>query len=237
MENHTFNDSTVVSFAKYRGDMSWLALKQMEAYWDGLRNGKAVPGRADVNPRGIENILEYAFVLERIAPGVARFRLAGMHLVDLIGMEVKGMPLTAFFTPASRQPVSKLLEDVFQEPEIAELVLTAQSGFGRPELNARMLLLPLKSDLGDVTRALGCLVSDGTIGRAPRRFDLEEARRKTVGQDYPSARQAPQGARPQVETTDESNALNKGFAEQQSGFMVKNTLKKSKHLRLVTSNE
>ena len=34
-----------------------------------------------------------------------------------------------------------------------------------------MLLLPLKSDLGDTSRALGCLVSDGKIGRTPRRFD------------------------------------------------------------------
>ena len=37
-----------------------------------------------------------------------------------------------------------------------------------------MLLLPLRSDLGDVTRALGCLIAEGEIGQGPRRFDLME---------------------------------------------------------------
>ena len=35
-----------------------------------------------------------------------------------------------------------------------------------------MILLPLKSDLGDISRVLGCLCTYGAIGRAPRRFEL-----------------------------------------------------------------
>lgn len=65
----------------------------LRAYWDELRQGRAVPTRADVQPAGIGDGLDYAFILERIAPGAARFRLAGRHLVDLMGMEVRGMPL------------------------------------------------------------------------------------------------------------------------------------------------
>jgi hypothetical protein len=39
-----------------------------------------------------------------------------------------------------------------------------------------MLLLPLRSDLGDVSRALGCLVvTQGRIGPAARRFNIENA--------------------------------------------------------------
>ena len=63
---------------------------------------RAVPMRSDVDPRGIERSLEHAFILERIAPQMARFRLAGMHLTDLMGMEVRGMPTTALFAPAAR---------------------------------------------------------------------------------------------------------------------------------------
>ncbi|MEM1421046.1 MAG: PAS domain-containing protein, partial [Pseudomonadota bacterium] len=55
-------------------------LSLVEAYWEGLRAGRLVPRRADVDPRGIDQALEYSFILERIAPGMARFRLAGMHL-------------------------------------------------------------------------------------------------------------------------------------------------------------
>ena len=59
-----------------------------------------MPRRAEIDPRGIENALEYAFILERIAPGMARIRLAGIHLSDLMGMEVRGMPLTSFIDAA-----------------------------------------------------------------------------------------------------------------------------------------
>ncbi|AMY69156.1 PAS domain-containing protein [Frigidibacter albus] len=153
-------------------DKRFQVTSELRGYWEGLRGGRGVPLRAAVDPRGIDRALEYAFILERIAPSIARFRLAGMHLSDLMGMEVRGMPMTAFFTPKVRSRVAALLEGVFQGPEIAELTLAGEGGFGKPELQARMLILPLKSDLGDVTRALGCLVADGQIGRAPRRFDV-----------------------------------------------------------------
>ena len=157
-------------------DKRFQVTAELRGYWEGLRSGRGVPLRSAVNPRGIERALEHAFILERIAPSIARFRLAGMHLSDLMGMEVRGMPLTAFFTPKGRPRVAALLEQVFQGPEIAELTLAGEGGFGKPDLQAKLLILPLKSDLGDVTRALGCLVADGQIGRAPRRFEITSDR-------------------------------------------------------------
>ena len=164
---------------------------EVRGYWEGLRDGGGVPLRSAVNPRGIERALEYAFILERIAPSIARFRLAGMHLSDLMGMEVRGMPLTSFFTPKARPRMAAALEGVFQGPEIADLTLEGEGGFGKPELQARLLILPLKSDLGDVTRALGCLVADGQIGRAPRRFDIISASNSRIpGAERAAAEQA-----------------------------------------------
>jgi len=145
---------------------------ELRAYWESLRKGKAVPARTDVQPQGIRRALDYAFILERIAPGAARFRLAGRHLIDLMGMEVRGMPVCAFFNPPSRGGLSDLLETVFQGPQILDLSLASAGDYGRPPLTGRMLILPLRSDLGDVTRALGCLIAEGEAGRAPRRFDL-----------------------------------------------------------------
>ncbi|WP_347266533.1 PAS domain-containing protein [Paracoccus sp. (in: a-proteobacteria)] len=147
-------------------------LAEMRGYWEGLRQGRAIPARSDVEPRGIRRALDYAFILERIAPGAARFRLAGRHLIDLMGMEVRGMPLCSFLNTSSRGRLSDVLETVFRGPQIAEIDLEAPAGYGRPLLTGRMLLLPLRSDLGDVTRALGCLITEGEIGQAPRRFDL-----------------------------------------------------------------
>lgn len=147
-------------------------LIELRDYWQGLRRGRAVPLRSDVEPQGIRRALDYAFILERVAPGAARFRLAGRHLIDLMGMEVRGMPLCSFLNPGSRGRLSDVLESVFRAPQLAELSLTAPTDYARPALSGRMLLMPLRSDLGDVTRALGCLIAEGKPGSAPRRFDL-----------------------------------------------------------------
>ena len=144
------------------------ALREMRRYWNLLRGGRAVPARSDVDPRGFSRAIDNAFILERIAPGAARIRLAGRHLIDLMGMEVRGMPICAFLNPSSRGRLSDVLESVFKAPQIAELRLASPAGYARPALTGQMLLMPLRSDLGDVTRALGCLVSEGETGVAPR---------------------------------------------------------------------
>ncbi|MDO5604663.1 MAG: PAS domain-containing protein [Paracoccus sp. (in: a-proteobacteria)] len=147
-------------------------LAGLRAYWQGLRGGRVVPDRVDVTVAGLGQALDYAFILERIAPGAARLRLAGRHLIDLMGMEVRGMPVAALFAPPSRGRLSDVLEGMFQTPQLVDLTLFSAADYGNPPLHGRLLLLPLKSDLGDVTRALGCLVTQTRIGRAPRRFDL-----------------------------------------------------------------
>lgn len=150
------------------------ALSQVEAYWEGLRPDAALPARSAVDPRGIEDALEYTFILECVAPGVARFRLSGMHLNDLMGMEVRGMPITAMFTPEARQSVSTVISAACAAPQVSQLVLKAERSIGRPALEARMLLAPLTDDFGEVNRILGCIQSDGKIGRQPRRFNVAD---------------------------------------------------------------
>ncbi len=164
----------------YKSETLFPVINQVEAYWQGLRMGRIVPQRSEIDPRGIERALEYTFVLERIAPGLARFRLNGMHLNDLLGMEVRGMPFTSFFTPTARIMVTDTLEAVFDGPQVAELTLTAERGFGKPPMDAKVILLPLRSDLGEITRIIGCLVSMGPIGRTPRRFDVADVKMKTL---------------------------------------------------------
>lgn len=208
----------IIAMDRFDSGRSLSPIRQAEAYWTALLTGDGVPMRSQIDPRGLENILEYTFVLERIAPGLARFRLAGSHLNKLAGMEVRGMPLTAFFDPSARSGVQDALEQVFASPAIAELSLNSGGALGRPRLQARMILLPLKSDLGDVSRVLGVMVSDGTIGSTPRRFSVAETRIRLV-----SDVQEP--AKPQDETVE-------GFAEQQSDFK-----RGAGHLRLVVSRD
>ncbi|MFG6579745.1 PAS domain-containing protein [Sulfitobacter sp. 1A13191] len=180
MGNTGHTAQNVVAMSDHRTHVGYGPVAQVEAYWEALRGNRLMPRRSDIDPRGIEQALEYAFILERVAVGVGRLRIAGGHLRDLMGMEVRGMPITAFFGTQSRPRVSEALEEVFQMPGQITLHLGAAASYGRPALTGRMLLLPLKSDLGDVSRVLGCLVVLGEIGQTPRRFDLAQATRHSA---------------------------------------------------------
>ena len=181
----------VISLLSRRKGVIPTALAQVEAYWEALRGDALVPPRSAVNPRGIEDALEYAFILECVAPGVARFRLAGMHLNDLMGMEVRGMPLTTMFTPDARNGITEVLTAVCTRPQISQLVLKAERSIGRPGLEARLLLAPLTDDFGEVNRILGCLQSDGAIGRQPRRFRVAEVSSRHLAPARPEMPAAP----------------------------------------------
>ncbi|KIC42748.1 diguanylate cyclase [Ruegeria sp. ANG-R] len=207
----------IVAMDRFDSGRSLSPIRQAEAYWTALLTGDGVPMRAQIDPRGLENILEYTFILERIAPGLARFRLAGSHLNNLAGMEVRGMPLTAFFEPSARDDVKSVLDQVFTGPAVAELDLLSKGKLGRVSLQARMILLPLKSDLGDVSRVLGVMVSDGTIGVTPRRFILSDRRVNMISE-------LQQPPKPVVQREE-------GFAEDQTAF------KAAPHLRLVSSRD
>lgn len=148
-------------------------LEPLIQYWSGLREGTDVPRRAQIDPRCIDRLLPNTFLLERIATAHARFRLAGSVLAGLMGMDVRGMPLSAMLTPAGRNALCTPLEQAFDEPAMLEMVLDAPGGAGKPQLGARLVLLPLRGETGAIDRALGALISSAARpGRVPRRFDI-----------------------------------------------------------------
>lgn len=173
-------------------------LAQTRAYWEALRRDGRLPRREEIDPRGLSGALEEVFLIERIAPGMARFRLAGMHLLDLMGMEVRGMPLSALFEPAARRRLSDALEAVFTVPSVLELWLEAERGIGKPPLTGRLILLPVTGSRDEPSLALGCLQSQGNIGRGPRRFAIAGLVREPlmVAGAAPVARPEPQLAEP-----------------------------------------
>jgi len=232
----------VVEMSKFQSDTGFAPIAQIESYWEALRGTRLMPKRSEIDPRGIEQALEFAFIVERIAPGIARLRIAGSHLSDIMGMEVRGMPLTSFITPSFRRQVSDTLEEVFETPAMCELHLKSEAGQGaRPQLDARMLLLPLKSDLGDVSRILGCLVSNGELGHAPRRFDVTRsdmrpilASKGAVSIKTETAPVVPPAAKLDMPSAQD---LTKGFAEAPQPFETKSGKRLPPYLRLVKSDD
>jgi hypothetical protein len=150
-------------------------LAQLRGYWEGLRDHDSIPLRSQISPRGLDSALSCTFLIERIAPGIARFRIAGMELADFMGMEVRGLPFSSIFCPVARNDLALKLEMVFHSPAILAMSLVAERGIGRPALEAELLVLPLRDESGRVAQALGCLALKGKVGRSPRRFDIARA--------------------------------------------------------------
>jgi len=210
-------------------------LSEVRAYWEGLRIGGALPRRDQIDPRGIAGALEQVFLVERIAPGLARFRLAGMGIADVLGMDVRGMPLSAVFDPGARDRLGPALEGVFRNAVALDLGLEAERGIGRPTLSARMLLLPLISTRGVSDLALGCLALHGEIGRVPRRFAIASVLREALG------------VAPQPDAHRPAPLQQPGFAEPAAGFApldlprlppeVPRPPRGKPHLRLVRSGD
>nr|WP_241479040.1 PAS domain-containing protein [Leisingera sp. ANG-M1] len=209
----------VVSMNNFRNGGSLSPLRQAEAYWTALRRGDDVPSRSQIDPRGLENILSHTFILERIAPGIARFRLAGSMLNEMAGMEVRGMPITAFFTADARKQLSSAMEHMFDTPAIVELELQIEGPRMRKPREARMLLLPLRSDLGDISRVLGVLVAYGAEDTAAtsQRFSISSIEMRAVSKasGSPEFKAKPRTGK---EERSDVNQPNPGFAETQARF-------------------
>ncbi len=206
-------DGHVIDLSKKRGLNRFSACRQVEAYWEGLRGSELVPNRSQIDPRGIEDALNNAFILEAIGAGNARVRIAGTHLNELMGMEVRGMPISTFFTPASRDAFSRAIKSVLESPATMQLTLRGEKSWAQPTMEAKMLLLPLRSDLGDITRIMGCLETLGAVGTTPRRFELLGAEKRKLMQKEDRPLGAPRAV-PQTEPV----LPEPGFAEPTGPF-------------------
>ena len=165
-------------------------LFNLRTYWERLRKGRIAPYRAELDPRQFEDALEYMFILEQLNPSQLRVRLAGMALCEMMGMEVRGMPPEAFMSADHRSAFSSHISAVLTGPSVVELDLKATAHDGQTT-TGQMLLLPLRSDFGEVTRVLGCVLTAERITRAPVNFSITGARGVAIRRDGSTQTQAP----------------------------------------------
>ncbi|SHI40469.1 PAS domain-containing protein [Palleronia salina] len=152
----------------------------LERYWLRVAAGRIMPHRDEIDPRALSGILDRVFLLERMAPGVARFRLAGERLNGLLDMDMRGLPLTSLFFPASRDGVNSSVRALFDDPARIDMTLDGPREGRRGRVAARLLILPLRDRDGAVTRAIGCLSAGGATIKAPQRFDIVAEARQTL---------------------------------------------------------
>jgi hypothetical protein len=152
--------------------MNDVMISSLKSYWEKLRAGRIAPYRAEIDPREFETALENMFIVERIAPGNLRIRLAGMKVCEMMDMEVRGMQPGAFVAEEDRARFERLLGVVMSEPAVVEIRMETAA---RPMAQrATMLLMPLRSDFGEINRVLGCLSVEGPFFQAPLSFTLKD---------------------------------------------------------------
>ena len=147
-------------------------LSSLKTYWDRLRAGRVAPYRAEIDPRQFETALENTFIVEKIAADTMRVRLAGTKICEMMGMEVRGMEPSALIDARDRVRFERLLNVVMNEPAVVELKLAAPNRAGT--YRATMLLMPLRSDFGDINRVIGCTSGEGDLFAAPLAFTIED---------------------------------------------------------------
>jgi hypothetical protein len=185
--------------------MNDLMLASLKSYWERLRAGRIAPYRAEIDPRQFESALENMFIVERLAPDNLRIRLAGMKICEMVGMEVRGMQPGYLIDDADRLRFERLLNVVMTEPSVVELKLYCESRGGR--YRATMLLMPLRSDFGEINRVLGCASGQGDAFAAPLVFRIEDV---SVTPIEPSA--AAEARQPLPGFADEPAAFDPGSA-------------------------
>lgn len=145
-------------------------LNQLEAYWEALRPEGGLPSRDDVNPRGIEDALDYSFLLAKSHTGDAIFRVAGERLGELFGVPLERVPMSVLFSRECQPQLAKSLKSVFEGPSILRAELVSACNLMRPELTAHLLVMPLQPSHGEAALALGALHVEGIVGKPPRQF-------------------------------------------------------------------
>ena len=158
------------------------AVRAVQAHWETLRAGRVCPSRAEVDPKPLAHCLDVMFVAELVAPTVARLRLCGQQLGELLGMEPRGMPLSVFFHAEARVELTNALQQLAQGARVT-LPLRSPAGLGQPVIDGVLALMPLTDHEGRITRILGVLETRGPAGRAPRRFNLSAPMRARSGHE------------------------------------------------------
>ncbi|MEM8570592.1 MAG: PAS domain-containing protein [Pseudomonadota bacterium] len=180
--------------------MTDLMLSSLKSYWERLRAGRIAPYRAEIDPRQFESALENMFIIEKIGENNMRIRLAGMKVCEMMGMEVRGMQPSYLIDDVDRQRFQRLLQVVMNEPAVVEMKLEAPNRTGT--YDAAMLLMPLRSDFGDINRVLGGVAGKGDFFAPPLSFVIRDV---SVTPIEPS------------ESAEASQPL-PGFAEEQTPF-------------------
>jgi len=90
-------------------------VKALYDYWDGLRLGRAMPARADVDPTAIPSLLPMIIMYDVPPNGGYTIRLVGEELVEFVGRNATGSLAGSVMPPRSAEVMIRILDAVTSE--------------------------------------------------------------------------------------------------------------------------
>jgi len=131
-------------------------LRKLFEYWQGLRQGDALPSRRDIDPTQFRFVLGNVFLVEiEREPTQFRYRLFGVNLARRAGYELTGRTVEDIPAADMRDYLRGRYEAILADPapmvDRSERVLMGARRF-------ELLLLPLAADGRTIDMLLGALL-------------------------------------------------------------------------------
>jgi hypothetical protein len=123
-------------------------------YWTQIRQGRAAPDQADIDPKALKRLLPFVFLLDMRADGSFTYRLAGTALCERYGGELRGKDFFGHWDEMSRASLRKVLRQALARRAPACLTSIGSTEDCRM-IEIETVLLPITYGAGEPQRFLG----------------------------------------------------------------------------------
>jgi hypothetical protein len=124
------------------------------AYWNEVRGNRLAPKRFEIEPSCLAEILPDTFILERIDPQTARFRLAGTRICEAFGVEFRGANFFEMFAPEDRAALQRQFSAIAGQGAAGLFTIDASTEAGH-SARFEITVLPLIHTRDVIDRFLG----------------------------------------------------------------------------------
>ncbi len=131
------------------------ASQKLLAAWSRLPRPHIVPARASFDPGEIASILPVISLIERVAPGEWRVRLAGTEIERRWGRALSGMAYAEVMSPQAVDVTHCEFEAICRQPCGSWSLRHLELQSGR-RLQIETLRLPFRDKNGEITLILSC---------------------------------------------------------------------------------
>ena len=162
----------VVPFKNYKREGDSETLREIERYWQQLRGSFLLPQSGNLKAEDLKPYLSNIFIADKIAPGLVQIKTAGTGISARLGMDLRGMPLSALFRAQARGSLASAVHATLDTPEVTRLTLHAATNPLMPAIAAKMLLLPLLDNQPEPNRIFGVLTCSCSRTNDRPRFEI-----------------------------------------------------------------